>query len=174
MIKQRRDTVSFSALVMVSVVAGFPLPSLSAELRVGYVNVVKVLEEAPQGLAALKKLETEFGPRDKELVALQKRVQLMEEELLKQPANARDPELRRRERELLTLKREQKRLTQEFREDHNQRRNEELSVLQQTVHRAVAELAKQEKYDLIVNEGTLYASDAVDITDKVLKKLGKP
>lgn len=174
MSKPQRYAIPFATLLLIGVVAGFPALSFSAELRIGYVNVVKILEEAPQGLAALKKLETEFGPRDKELVALQKRVQLMEEELLKQPANARDPEVRRRERELLTLKREQKRLTQEFREDHNQRRNEELSVLQQTVHRAVAELAKQEKYDLIVNEGTLYASDSVDITEKVLKKLGKP
>lgn len=145
-------------------------PSLAAELRIGYVNVARVLEEAPQGVAALKKLESEFRPRDRELVALQSRIQQLEENLQKSSGT----ELRQRERELLTLKREFKRSTQEFREDHNQRRNEELSALQQTVHKAIVEVAKQEKYDLILHEGTLYASEAVDITDRILKKLGKP
>jgi len=59
------------------------------------------------------------------------------------------------------------------REDYNQRRNEELAVLQQVVRKAILEIAKQEKYDLVLHEGTVYASDSIDITEKVLKKLGK-
>jgi len=148
-------------------------PAFSAEIRIGYVNLVRVLEEAPQGVAAQRKLETEFRPRDKELVAMQARIQQMESELLKNTSQTQRPEYRARERELLTLRRELKRSTQEFREDHNQRRNEELSALQQIVVKAIAELAKQEKYDLIVHEGALYASESIDITEKVLKKLGK-
>jgi outer membrane protein len=44
-------------------------PVLGADLKIGYVNAAKVIDEAPQGEAALKKLEAEFGPRDKKLVA---------------------------------------------------------------------------------------------------------
>ena len=80
---------------------------------------------------------------------------------------------RAREREALTLKRELKRATAEFREDYNQRRNEELAVLQQVVRKAILDIAKQEKYDLVLHEGAVYASDSIDITEKVLKKLGK-
>ncbi len=80
---------------------------------------------------------------------------------------------RAREREALTLKRELKRATAEFREDYNQRRNEELAVLQQVVRKAILDIAKQEKYDLVLHEGTVYASESIDITEKVLKKLGK-
>jgi outer membrane protein len=164
---------SVCALVMFFAL-GYASPAQVAEIRIGYVNVSRVLEEAPLGVAALKKLETEFRPRDKELVALQGRIQQLEEELQKGSSSARSSELRMRERELLTLKREHKRSAQEFREDHNQRRQEELSNLQQAVQKAIVEIAKQEKYDLVVYEGALYASEAVDITEKVLKKLGKP
>ena len=153
------------------------LPAIAAagDLKIGYVNAVRAIEEAPQGVAALKKLETEFGQRDKELVTLQSRIRQGEEELLlKNVPTLKEADRRAREREVLTLKRELKRATQEFREDYNQRRNEELAVLQQVVRKTILEIAKQDKYDLILHEGTVYASDSIDITEKVLKKLGKP
>jgi outer membrane protein len=157
-----------SALLLV-----VPATQVSADLKVGYVNAVRVIEEAPQGVAALKKLETEFGQRDKELVALQNRIRQLDEELQKNAPAQKEADRRAREREALTLKRELKRATAEFREDYNQRRNEELAVLQQVVRKAILDIAKQEKYDLVLHEGTVYASDSIDITEKVLKKLGK-
>jgi outer membrane protein len=71
------------------------------------------------------------------------------------------------------LKRDLKRATQEFREDYNMRRNEELATLQRLVKKVIIDIAKQENYDLIVHEGTIYASSTIDITDKVLKKLSQ-
>jgi outer membrane protein len=138
------------------------------------VNAVRVIEEAPQGVAALKKLETEFSQRDKELVNLQNRIRQLNDELQRNAPPLKESDRRTREREILTIKRELKRATQEFREDYNQRRNEELAVLQQVVRKAILEIAKQEKYDLVLHEGTVYASESIDITEKVLKKLGKP
>lgn len=164
-----------SAAIATVLLACLLLPAAAlAELRIGYVNAVRVIEEAPQGAAALKKLEAEFSPRDQALVALQSRIRALEDGLQKSGTPVSDSERRSREREVLALKRELKRATQEFREDYNQRRNDELAVLQQVVRKAILEIAKQEKYDLILHEGALYASEAVDITDKVLKKLGKP
>jgi len=151
----------------------WPLSAFPAESRIGYVNTAKVIDEAPQGVAALKKLETEFGPRDKELVALQGKIRTLEDELQRSGTAMNDTDRRNREREILALKRELKRATQEFREDYNLRRNEELAALQQIVRKAVTEIARQEKYDLVLHEGAIFASEAVDITDKVLKKLGK-
>ena len=172
--RQKHYQRSRTSAVLAGIVIIVANLASAGEVRIGYVNVARVLEEAPQGVAALKKLESEFLPRDKELVALQNKIQQLEEELLKNPNKLREPELRKRERELLTLKREYKRSTQEFREDHNQRRNEEFAVLQQAVQKAITEIGRQDKYDLIVYEGTLYASEAIDLTEKVLKKMGKP
>jgi len=159
-------------LLMVPLLVAPVAPAL-AEIKIGYVNAVRVIEEAPQGVAALKKLEIEFGQRDKELVGLQNKIRQIDEELLKTVPAMKEADRRAREREILTLKRELKRATQEFREDYNQRRNEELAVLQQIVRKAILEIAKQEKYDLVLHEGTVYASDSIDITEKVLKRLGK-
>lgn len=145
----------------------------NAELKVGYVNAVKVIEEAPQGEAALKKLEAEFSPRDKKLVAMQGKIKTLEDELEKNALLLKDADRRAKEHEIVVLKRDLRRATQEFREDYNLRRNEELAALQKIVYKAIVDIAKQENYDLVLHEGTIYASKKVDLTDKILKKLGK-
>lgn len=154
-------------------VLAFAPGAASADLKIGYVNVVKVIEEAPQGQMALKRLETEFGPRDKELVATQTKIKALESDLDKNGLAMKDADRRVKERELLSLKREFRRASQEFREDYNLRRNEELAGLQKLVYKAIHDVARQERYDLILHEGTIYASGKIDITDKILKKLGK-
>jgi outer membrane protein len=149
-----------------------PAPVLAAELKIGYVNAVKVIEEAPQGEAALKKLEAEFAPRDKQIVEMQNKLKQLEQELEKNALVLKDVEHRSKEFEIVSLKRDLRRATQEFREDYNLRRNEELAALQKIVQKTIAEIAKQENYDLIL-ESAVYASTRADITDKILKKLGK-
>jgi outer membrane protein len=149
-----------------------PASVLAAELKIGYVNAVKVIEEAPQGEAALKKLEAEFAPRDKQIVEMQNKLKLLEQELEKNALVLKDAEHRSKEFEIVSLKRDLRRATQEFREDYNLRRNEELAALQKIVQKTIAEIAKQENYDLIL-ESAVYASTRADITDKILKRLGK-
>jgi outer membrane protein len=144
----------------------------AAEFKIGYVNAVKVIEEAPQGEAALKKLEAEFAPRDKQIVEMQNRLKQLEQDLEKNALVLKENEHRSKEFEIATLKRDLRRATQEFREDYNLRRNEELAALQKIVQKTIAEIAKQENYDLIL-ESAVYAGPKVDVTDKILKKLGK-
>ena len=163
----------FLSLLLALGLMGALAPATANELKIGYVNAVKVIEEAPQGEVALKKLEAEFAPRDRELVATQNKIKHLEDDLEKNALVMKEADRRNKEREVLTLKRELKRTTQEFREDYNLRRNEELAALQKVVYKAIVEIAKQEKFDLILHEGAAYASDKIDITEKVLKKLGK-
>lgn len=166
-------TKIFTALLMLLGYGAVPATAAAADLKIGYVNTVKVIEEAPQAEAALKKLEAEFSPRDKKLVETQGRIKQIEEELEKNALVFKESERRAKEYEITNLKRDLRRATQEFREDYNLRRNEELATLQKLVQRTIAELAKQEGYDVILHEGVIYASGKADITETILKKLGK-
>jgi outer membrane protein len=83
-----------------------------------------------------------------------------------------ETERRRLDRESREQRRELKRAQDEFREDFNLRRNEELGKLQRLVYEAIVSLAKEEGFDLIVNDGAvIFASQQVDITDKVISRL---
>jgi outer membrane protein len=143
----------------------------AADLKIGFVNVAKLLEKAPQAEKAKKDLEREFAPRDKKLVAEQKALKQMEEKLSKDAAVMSDEEKQKLDKEIINRKREAKRLQDEFREDFNLRRNEELTQLQKEIFEAIQSLAKEDKFDLLLTDGVVYASEAVDVTGKVEKKL---
>ncbi len=144
-----------------------------AELKIGFVDVARVLESAPQAEQAKKRLEKEFSPRDKLLVAQQKKIKDMEDKLKRDSAVLSEAEGRKLERDLISKKREAKRAQQEFSEDFNLRRNEELGKLQQRILDAIKALAKEEKFDLLLTSGVVYASDKIDVTPQVQQKLNK-
>lgn len=168
----RIGTIVFRTMVCVLGAGVAPVTAQSTDLKIGYVNAVKVIEEAPQGEAALKKLEAEFAPRDKRIVEMQNKLKQLEQELEKNALVLKDADHRSKEFEIVSLKRDLRRATQEFREDYNLRRNEELAALQKIVQKTIAEIAKLDNYDLIL-ESAVYAGPRADITDKILKKLGK-
>ncbi|MEY2700883.1 MAG: hypothetical protein RIQ52_1638 [Pseudomonadota bacterium] len=142
-----------------------------ADMKIGFVNVARLLEKAPQAEQAKKELEREFSGRDKKLVAEQKEIKSMEDRAGKDSATMSADERQRLERDLVNRKREAKRAQDEFREDFNVRRNEELSKLQKEIFEAIQSLAKQGNYDLLLTDGVVYAADGIDVTDQVEKRL---
>ncbi len=143
----------------------------AADTRIGIVKTAKLLKEAPQAEAARKKLESEFAPRDAKIVDLQKLIKVLEDKLSKDAAIMSDTARKKQEREIVSKKRDVKRVREEFTEDFNFRRNEEISKLQKLVSETILSLAKENKYDIILNESVIYASQQVDITANVLKRL---
>ncbi len=145
--------------------------ALAKEVKIGFVNVAQVLQEAPQAEAARKRLEQEFAPRDKRLVNQQKELEQLQEKLNRDAAVMSDAERGKLEREILSKQRDLKRAQDEFREDFNIRRNEELGKLQREIFEAIKALAKDEEYDLLLTDGVVYASDQIDVTEKVKQRL---
>ena len=156
---------------LVLAVAMFTAQAASAEVKIGFVNVAKVLELAPQAEAARNRIEREFAPKDRELLQQQKDVRSLEDRLVKNAAVLSEVERQRKETEIRASKRELRRAQDEFREDLNLRRTQELSKLQQKVTEVIQSLAKAEKYDLIVSDGVIFAGKRVEITDKILEHL---
>lgn len=142
-----------------------------ADLKIGFVNVAKVLEKAPQAAKAKTRLETEFSPRDKALVSQQKEIKSLEDKLTRDAAVMGEDERQRLEKDVLDKKRDAVRAQQEFSEDFNMRRNEELGNLQKRIVEAVRALAKEESFDLLLTDGVIYADDKIDVTSRVQQKL---
>ena len=151
----------------------FAIAAQSAELKVGYVQVDKILQEAPQTAESGKKLEREFSPRSQELDRMAKQIKDLETALDKEGLTISEAERRNKERDVQNIKIEFQRKQRELREDINLRKNEELGSLQDRVNKAVQSVSEAEGYDLVVYSGVAYASKKIDITDKVLKMLGK-
>lgn len=160
------------AILALVVLVGFALPGMAAaEVKIGVVNIARIMEQAPQAEAASKLLEKRFSQRDASLSEERDAIRKLEEQLQRDgdvmAANKR-AEL---EKEVRERGREYKRSFDNFKEDVNIARNEELAKLQKQVLQAIAEIAEKEQYDLIVTENVVYASKRVDLTEKVLARL---
>lgn len=158
------------ALALAGLVAG--APAAHAQLKVGVVNVGRVMDEAPQAEAARTRLEREFAPRDREILAQQKELRSLEDKLVKNAAVMSESERQRQETRIRSLKRELRRLQDEFREDLNLRRAQELSKLQTRVGEIIRSMGSKQKYDLILTgDGVIHAGGKIEITDSVIKVL---
>lgn len=161
----------FKQFVATLVLASAFTAAAAADTKIGFVNTERLLREAPLSVAAQKKLEKEFAARDQELQKLAKQARDLQALLDKDGVTMSDSERKARERDLGNLNRDLQRQGREFREDLNLRRNEELGQIQERARKAIQDIARAEKFDLIV-EQAVYVDPKNDITDRVMKALG--
>lgn len=156
------------SLILASAFAAAPA---LADTKIGFVNTERILREAPLSVAAQKKLEREFAARDQELQKRAKQARDLQAQLDKDGVTMSDSERKTKERDLGNLNRELQRQGREFREDLNLRRNEELGQIQERARKAIQDIARAEKFDLVV-EQAVFVDPKSDITDRVMKALG--
>jgi len=142
------------------------------DLKVGIVDVNKILKEAPQTISANKKLEKEFSARTEKLKAKIKSIQADEKKYQKDSLTLSDSEKEKTEKNLQQRKIDIQRSERELREDMDLRRREEIGDLQERINETIDKLAATENFDLILYNGIAYASKKVDITSMIIKNLG--
>jgi outer membrane protein len=144
-------------------------------LKVGVVNIARLIEQSPQYATVSKKLEDEFGPRQRDLTALQTRLRTQSEQFQRDSPVMAEAERTNLERQIRDGQRELQRTENEYLEDLNLRRNEELEKLQREVLTRANEWARAQKFDLLLsNQTIIFASTAVDVTEAVLVALKAP
>ena len=142
------------------------------ELKIGIVDVNKILKDAPQTIAATKKLEKEFSARTEKLKAKSKALDAEGKKFQKESLTLSDDQREKAERGLQQKRIEIQRDERELREDMDLRRREEIGDLQEKINITIDKMAADEGYDLILYNGIAFASSKVDITDAVIKALG--
>lgn len=145
--------------------------AMAAELKVGFVNAQRVVQESPQAKRVADKMRKDFEKREQELQQMSKRLQTLQENLEKNSVTMAESERRNKEREFNETNRDFQRKQREFNEDLNLRRNEEMSAIFERANKIIKQIAEAEKFDLIVQEA-VYFNPRIDITDKVVKALG--
>jgi outer membrane protein len=142
----------------------------AAEMKVGFISIPRVLNEAAPAVKASKKLEKEFSAREQEVKKMGKQLKDLQTSLDREGAAMGETERKNKERDLTNLSRDFSRAEREYREDLNIRKNEEFSAIQDRIRKVILSVAKEEGFDLIVQDA-VYVSPKVDITDKIIKAL---
>ena len=158
--------VTFFLLILISFV------TTAEELKIGIVDVNKILKEAPQTLSANKKLEKEFSARTEKLKGKINALQSDEKKYQKESLTMSDDQREKTEKDLQQRRIDIQRNERELREDMDLRRREEIGDLQEKINLTIDKIAADEKYDLILYNGIAFASKNVDMTDQIIKALG--
>ncbi len=161
----------FARFLMCFLAVGLVPDAIAEDYKIGAVNAIRILEQSPQAEKMRNLIEKEFAPRDRDLVSAQKSLKEMEDRLTKDAPIMSESERSKLERDIINKRRDLKRSQDEFREDLTFRRNEEIAKIQKEIVDAINSVARENEFDMVLNEGVIYASPKVDISQLVIDQL---
>lgn len=165
----KRTVLAFMSLVALGGAAHAAAPA--GPVKIGVVNVTRLMQDSPHARAAQETLQKEFGAEEREIQTLTASIQTRQEKLVKDQATMSDAQRTAAERDLrdsaIDLQAKQDKVQDKF----TARRNEEMSKLQRAVLEEVQKYAQAQGYDLVLADGVLYAGATLDITAPVLQAL---
>ena len=97
--------------------AGLSAGVAAQDLKIGVVNIARLLDQSPQAKVAMEALQDEFAPRQREIVAQQKELREKEERLQRDGAVMGEDERNSLERDVRDERRDLARRQNEYVED---------------------------------------------------------
>lgn len=163
-------------VILSLLVAAIALPGLaqsSAPTRVAVINVQRVLLESNQGKVAREKLEKVALQKQEKAQAMRTEIENLEKEISTKRLSLSQDKL-----EEMTKAYDEKKISlQRFAQDADRELKTEeqktLIELEKSIRPVIDQIGKEMGFALIFNKleaGLVYASDAVEITDMVIKR----
>lgn len=152
----------------------FAAGTACADVRLGFVNAPRLLEESPQAQAAAQKMKDEFSDRDKKLSQAKAELDAMQKRLNTDGDIMSETKRKQMRLDILSRQRDVMRDEEALRQDLAIRRSDVIGGLQDVIRSAIEAIGKRGNYDLIFYDGISYGNKALDLTDQVLKELKKP
>ena len=149
------------------------LPVTAKELKIGFVNMQILLNQAPQVIVINKKMQDRFSQPKKELDDLAKTIKDEEKEIKRNELMMTESKLQKSKQDLIEKIKKYREKESALAKQLQTVQNEELAGFRKVVRKVLTEMAESEKYDLILNDGVMYAGESLDITSKLLDRLKK-
>jgi outer membrane protein len=147
---------------------------LHAAGKSGFINSKVLLEKSPQAIAANDRLQKQFGDRDQSLRKLAKSIQEMEKTYKNDSAIMSGEQKKKAEENIVQNKRRFQFEQQSLKDDLQTAQRELLQELQISIKKVIQAYGKANEYDFIFTDASIaFASDAVNITDEIIKELKK-
>jgi outer membrane protein len=151
--------------------AGLLAAQSSSPTRIGYVDMRRLIDNAPQVAESKRKLAAEFASKDQSLKSEEARLATLEARERKDGTILPKPVAESLHREITALRTSVERTRKRLSDELRARQDEEYNRQWPRIEAAVIAHARENKLDLIVQAPVLYASAQIDITDAVLARL---
>ncbi|HPE81453.1 MAG: OmpH family outer membrane protein [Sedimenticolaceae bacterium] len=158
-------------LVAVAALCLLSTAPFAAEVTVAVVNAVRLQTEAPQVAKVREKIRVEFAARESKTAAQQEQISQLEEKLLRDRDKMSDAEAKSLQRDIRSRTLRLENAKEELESDRRLRLSEEMDRLRRVLSEVIAEVAKAESLDIVLESGVTWASDRANITEKVLLRM---
>jgi len=139
-------------------------------VRIGFVDMVRLFDNAPQLIAAREALDEEFRPRYDALSSDEARLETLTARMLAIPETD-SPERLGLEREIRNLQRSINRRREDLAQEIRFRTTAEKNAIEDTIQIAIRQVAEAGGFDLVLTGPVAFASRRVDMTDQVIEWL---
>jgi len=168
MTRKQTFTIALAALCLLGVGQGV---QAQTNLKIGFVNMQLLIQNAPQIATINRQLQDEFAQRQSSLQAMQddftEKAQNYERDRDVMAASERTT----LERELTQMQRDLERRANELQEDVQIRQQELVNALQVDIVQKVQTYVRDQGYDLVVTDA-IYVGEGIDITAAAYEAIG--
>jgi outer membrane protein len=145
---------------------------VSAELKIGCVDIQKAMNECQAGMEAKKMINKEMEKLQKLFSERQRELQTMKDSLEKQ-APMLNPDARAtKEKDFQTKVRDYQRWLEDNQKEIQQKGHDMERTISQGLQKVIKKIGEDEGYTVILEKNenvVLFSSKAIDVTDRVIK-----
>lgn len=164
-------------LVTVAVAAlAAPMFAQTTPARVAVIDVNKVLTQSTAGKAAYEKLKKMQDDRMAKAKSMTDEVQKLDSEIATKRISLSEDKLAEMQKQLADKRISMQRYAQDAEREIGEARDRELMALENKIKPVIDTIGKEMGLAAIFNKfesGLVYASDAIDITDTVIKRFNE-
>ena len=163
----------FKSMLFCLITAIFIPSSVSAELKLGIVNLDQLFKEIPIYNESQEKIKKTFDPKARNLKTLEEQWNSLNEKYLKNETVMSDKEKKVLVEKIQTIETKFRNGQEKIQTDLKQMQQQELSKIRAIVESAITEYAEKNDFDIIMRADgtTLYAKKYINITQEIISKL---
>lgn len=162
----------FGAVLVALVFSLFGTAVFADWAKIGVVDLQKIMQTSTQMKDIQQKLEAQFKPRRDKLVAMEATLKSDMEKFKRDAAILSANQKKDMEKKIVTAQQQFERDGQQYQQELSAAHNEAMEGLYTKVRAAITKIAKDEKYDIIVQKDAApFSSETLDVTPKVIKAI---
>jgi len=146
-------------------------PINAHSIKIGYIDVEKVINNLSQYRQENNLLIQQFEPKKQQLLDLFKHIELLRKKLSNVETTINNETYQKELDTIKDLEISFQTDTELWQQELNQKKLESLQKIETIINRAIEEFAVDENYDLILYQNIAFSSDEVNITNKIISKI---
>ena len=161
------------SVVFVGLLFGLLSTTVSAaNSKIGIVDLQKIMQTAPQMKEIQQKLEKQFKPRRDTLISMEDSIKKDMEKFKRDSAVMSAAQKKELQKKIIEAQQSFDKEGKQYQQELSAAHNQEMQGLYTKVRDAISQVAKNDKYDLILQKDAApYSSSNMDVTDQVQKAI---